>query len=70
MYSDISTLIIESSEPNISYARLLANSVFPTPVGPTNMNDGGLFVLCSPARFLLIARDTALTALSWPITLV
>ena len=43
MYSDISILIIESSEPNISYASDLASSVLPTPVGPTNINDGGLF---------------------------
>ena len=70
IYSDISTLIIESSDPNISYAKLFASSVFPTPVGPTNMNDGGRFVLWSPARFLLIALETALTALSWPITLL
>ena len=62
MYSDISILIIESSFPNISKARLFANSVLPTPVGPTNIKEGGLFVLCNPARFLRIALDTTLTA--------
>ena len=62
MYSDMSTLIIESSFPNISKAKALASSVFPTPVGPTNINEGGLFVLFRPALFLLIARDTASTA--------
>ena len=64
MYSDISTLIIEFSSPNISYANVLASLVLPTPVGPTNINDGGLLVDCNPARFLLIALETAFTASS------
>ena len=41
-----------------------ASSVFPTPVGPTNINDGGLLVLFNPARFLRIALATLLTASS------
>ena len=45
IYSLISTRIIFSSDPNISYATVFANSVLPTPVGPTNINDGGLFVV-------------------------
>jgi hypothetical protein len=64
MYSDISTLIIASSVPNSSEASALASSVFPTPVGPTNINEGGLFLFFSPARLLLIAFDTAETAVS------
>src|SRR5574344_2815838 len=55
--SDISNLIIESSFPNISYAKALANSVLPTPVGPTKINDGGRFVVFNPARFLLMALE-------------
>ena len=51
-----------SSFPNISYAKDLASSVLPTPVGPTKKNEGGLLVLFSPARFLLIARATLFTA--------
>lgn len=60
---------MESSFPNISYAKALASSVLPTPVGPTNIKEGGLFVLFNPALFLLIALETASTALSWPIIL-
>ena len=62
MYSDISILIILSSLPKTSDERALANSVFPTPVGPTNIKDGGLLVLFNPARFLLIALATEATA--------
>ena len=70
MYSDISKRIIDFSLPNISYANAFASSVFPTPVGPTNMNDGGLFVLFKPTLFLLIALETASTASFWPIILL
>ena len=62
MYSDISILIIFSSLPKTSQAKALASSVLPTPVGPTNINEGGLLVLFSPYLFLLIARATADTA--------
>jgi len=54
--------------PNISNANDLANSVLPTPVGPTNINEGGLFTDFRPARFLRIALETASTASSCPIT--
>ena len=64
MYSDISILIIESSFPNISKDRAFASAVFPTPVGPTKIKDGGRFVDFKPALFLLIARATAFTASS------
>ena len=70
IYSDISNLIIDFSFPNISNATAFASSVLPTPVGPTNIKDGGLFVLFSPALFLLIALATASTASSWPIILL
>ena len=50
--------------PNISNANDLANSVLPTPVGPTNINEGGLFTDFRPARFLRIALETASTASS------
>ena len=63
----MSNLIIESSLPKSSDAIDLASSVLPTPVGPTNIKDGGRFLFLSPARFLLIALQTAVTALSWPI---
>ena len=70
IYSDISILIILSSLPKTSEASAFASSVLPTPVGPTNINEGGLLVLFSPALFLLIARATADTASFWPITLL
>ena len=39
-------------------------------VAPTNIKEGGLLVLFSPALFLLIALETASTAFSCPITLL
>lgn len=39
IYSDISTLIIASSEPNKLSASAFAVSVFPTPVGPRNRKE-------------------------------
>ena len=68
-YSDISSRIISSLEPNISKANCLANSVLPTPVGPTKRKlPIGRLPSSKPARFRRIARATASTALSWPIT--
>ncbi len=60
-----------SSLPNMAWASALANSVFPTPVGPkkTKLPIGRLGFF-SPARALLTARATALTASSWPTTLL
>jgi len=48
----------------------LANSVFPTPVGPKKMKEPiGLVGSCNPALLLLIAFDILSTALVCPITL-
>ena len=63
--SDISSLTISFSSPNIHSASALARSVLPTPVGPTNMNEPiGLLGSLSPALALRIARATAETASS------
>ena len=59
-----------SSLPNISKLSDFASSVLPTPVGPTKMNDGGLFVLFNPARLRRIALETASTADCCPTTLL
>ena len=65
----MSTLINESSLPNISFARLLARCVFPTPVDPKNTNEPmGLFGSLIPIRFLRIDFDILDTASSCPIT--
>ena len=69
MYSDISIRIKSSSEPNITSASDLANSVLPTPVGPKNMKlPIGRFGSLMPLRARRTARATALTASSCPIT--
>ena len=65
MYSDISTLIIASSEPNTDSASAFDNSVFPTPVGPKNKNEPiGLFGSFNPTLPLRTALATAFTASS------
>ena len=70
MYSLISTLIIESVESNMNCASCFASSVFPTPVGPRNMNEPiGLFGSFSPTLFLCIAFTTLSMASSCPMTL-
>ena len=49
-------------------AKVLAISVFPTPVGPKNRKDPiGLFGLFIPVRDLFITEDMASIALSCPI---
>ena len=54
--------------PNVD-ANCLANSVFPTPVGPTNKNEPiGLSGSWSPALESFMALATCLTAESWPNT--
>jgi len=71
MYSDISTLIIASSFPNRLSASAFESSVLPTPVGPKNRNEPiGLLGSFSPTLPLRIAFATAVTASSWPITLL
>ena len=70
MNSLMSIRIIESSLPNKNFARHLASSVFPTPVGPINKKlPIGLRGSLKPVLARLIALDTALTASSWPINL-
>ena len=58
-----------SSESNIAAATDLASSVLPTPVGPKNKNEPiGRCSSLIPLLLRRIARATAETALSWPIT--
>jgi len=65
MYSDISILIKESVPSNNVLANTFANCVLPTPVGPKKIKEPiGLSGSLSPARFLLIALATCLTASS------
>src|SRR5215475_5507780 len=69
MYSDMSIRIIASSSPNRNSARVRASSVLPTPEGPRKMNEpAGRFGSLIPARERRIALDTAVIAMSWPIT--
>ncbi len=69
MYSLMSTRIIASSEPNIASAKALANSVFPTPVGPKNINEPiGRVGSLKPLRERRIALAIELIASSWPTT--
>ena len=57
------------SDPNSASASALESSVLPTPVGPRNRNDPiGRFGSCSPTLPLRIARATARTASSCPMT--
>mmetsp|Transcript_25212 Transcript_25212/g.45746 ORF Transcript_25212/g.45746 Transcript_25212/m.45746 type:complete len:227 (+) Transcript_25212:1146-1826(+) len=71
MYSLMSIRTMASSELKRNEASALANSVLPTPEGPRNMNDAmGRFGSDSPARLRWIAAETALTARSWPTTLL
>mmetsp|Transcript_2941 Transcript_2941/g.4836 ORF Transcript_2941/g.4836 Transcript_2941/m.4836 type:complete len:230 (-) Transcript_2941:400-1089(-) len=69
MYSDISILIMASSESNMNSDRAFANSVFPTPVGPKKIIDAiGLEGSFIPALFLWIASVTMSIASSCPTT--
>ena len=71
IYSDMSTRIMASSLPNNASASALESSVFPTPVGPRNRKEPiGRFGSLSPTLPRFTARVTALTASSWPITLL
>src|SRR5438270_862567 len=68
MYSDMSTRMSAFSSPNRYSASVRASSVLPTPVGPRKMNEPtGRLASLSPARERRMARDTALTASSWPM---
>src|SRR5699024_1282553 len=69
MYSDISIRIIASSSSNIDSAKVRANSVFPTPVGPKKIKEPiGRFGSFSPALARRMALDTAFTASDCPMT--
>ncbi|MPM66022.1 hypothetical protein SDC9_112926 [bioreactor metagenome] len=69
MYSLISIRTICSSESNKFSAKALANSVFPTPVGPKKRKDPiGRFGDWRPARERKTAFVTLSTASSWPMT--
>ena len=69
IYSDISIRIKDCSSSNKNQARDLANSVFPTPVGPIKMKDPrGLCGSPSPERERRIQLEIASTASSWPMT--
>ena len=69
MYSDISTRIMASSEPNMASANALDSSVLPTPVGPKNRKEPmGRLGSFRPTRPLRMALATAVTASSWPMT--
>mmetsp|Transcript_11213 Transcript_11213/g.31354 ORF Transcript_11213/g.31354 Transcript_11213/m.31354 type:complete len:282 (+) Transcript_11213:304-1149(+) len=69
MYSDMSMRTMAASVLNMYSASALASSVFPTPVGPRNMNEAiGLLGSDRPARDLWMASATASTASSWPMT--
>ena len=71
IYSDISSLIIAFSSPNITSASDLQSSVLPTPVGPRKINEPtGRLGSFRPTLPLLIALLIAETASSWPITLL
>ena len=60
---------IESSVSNKNVAKVLHNSVLPTPVGPKNRNEPlGRFGSAKPARERRTALATAATASDWPIT--
>ena len=68
MYSLMSmrTMAVSSSKRN--WARDLASSVLPTPVGPRKRKDPvGRFGSEMPARERRTASDTVLTARSWPM---
>ena len=69
MYSDMSIRVMACSSSNRKAAKVRANSVLPTPVGPRNMNEPiGRFGSCNPARARLTAVETARTASACPIT--
>ena len=69
MYSDMSSWMRASSSSKRNSASVLANSVFPTPVGPRKMNEPlGRLGSFSPARVRRIDRASAAMAGSCPIT--
>ena len=69
LYSDISKRIIASLVPNISSANCLASSVYQPQLDLQKEATDWALPSSKPARLRRIARATASTALSWPITL-
>ena len=71
IYSDISRRSTASVSSNMNSARLLASSVFPTPVGP-NMRKlpRGCSGSLRPARARRTALAMTFIACSWPMTLL
>ena len=67
MNSVMSRRISGSLESNSSVASTLTSSVFPTPVGPTKMNDAGRRRGLSCTRVRLIAFASRSTASSCPM---
>ena len=68
IYSLMSSRIIADSSLNSADESVRASSVLPTPVGPRNMKEPiGREGSLSPALARRMARETALTASSWPI---
>ena len=60
-----------SALPNINFASSFASSVFPTPVGPRNINVPiGLLGLCNPTRLRCMAFVSFSMALSCAMTLL
>ena len=69
IYSDISILTSASCSPNIASAKVFANSVLPTPVGPKNKNEPiGRRGSFKPLLARRIERAIALTASDCPMT--
>ncbi len=69
MYSVMSMRIRLFSSSNRFWARALASSVLPTPVGPRKRKEPmGRFSSETPARERRMASATACTASSWPTT--
>ena len=66
--SPMSIWMRSSSEPKRNSASALDSSVLPTPDGPAKMKEpDGRFGSFRPARVRRIARETDLTAWSWPM---
>ena len=69
VYSDMSTRISASDEPNINSASFFARYVLPTPVGPRNIKAPiGWLGSFSPTRFRWMAFTILSMALSWAMT--
>ena len=65
--SDISSLIRVSGLSKSSFESSFTSSVFPTPVGPTKINEAGLLWTDNCTLLRLIAATTRSTASSWPM---